>query len=138
MSKPRLFFTLISKTRDLFGVWEVCIQIGYVEYTYTISSSYAVEQFDKYLRKRRYGLALNVLKKFKTSILKKDLPVPFSIKETERALFKSRLCVIKALRILGKSYLSSNDRFDLVELQLTEALDALQKVKKGETNDAAN
>jgi len=138
MSESKLFFTLISKTKDLFGVWEVCILIGYVEYTYTITSSYAVEQFDKYLRKRRYGSALNVLKKYKTSIQKKNLPVPFNVKETEQSLLKSKLYIIKALRILSKSYLSSNDRLDLVELHLTEALDTLRKNKKGDCNDATN
>lgn len=56
---------LISKVKDFFGVWEVSILIDGKEYTYPISSEFALKKFEVLLKKRRYGKALNILKQFK-------------------------------------------------------------------------
>lgn len=138
MDKRKLYFTLISKTKDLFGVWEICIQLGYKEYTYIVSSSYAVEQFEKYLRKRRYGLALNVLKRFKISLLKKNLPVPANVKETNIVLGKVKSNIIKSLRVLDKSYVSQEDKMDVVEVLLTDSIDRIATVRKEQDNDTTS
>ena len=55
---------LLSKVRDLFGFWELCITINDKQYTYYLSSEFGVRQFEKKLYKKMPGKALQVLRKF--------------------------------------------------------------------------
>jgi hypothetical protein len=56
---------LESKVKDFMGVWEVGVLINGKAYTYSISSEWAVEEFERLLRKRKPGRALKVLNQFK-------------------------------------------------------------------------
>lgn len=62
----KLTFILTSKVRDFNGVWEVTVLIKDKQYTYPINSTWAVEEVERLLYKRRYGKALQVLKQFTT------------------------------------------------------------------------
>ena len=63
--RQKLTFQIVSKVKNYFGVWEVSIVIGSKNYTYPISSEYAVEKAEEFIRLRRYGKALQILKQFK-------------------------------------------------------------------------
>jgi len=63
--RHKLTFLITSKVKDFNGVWEVCILLGNKEYTYPVSSEWAVEECERLLKNRRYGKALQVLKQFK-------------------------------------------------------------------------
>jgi len=63
----KLTFKLVSKTKDFFGVWEICICINDKYYTYPINSEFAVEEVERLISKHRFGKALQTLKQFKTN-----------------------------------------------------------------------
>jgi len=63
--RQKLTFQIVSKVKDCCGVWEVSIVLGSKSYTYPISSEYAVEKAEEFIRLRRYGKALQMLKQFK-------------------------------------------------------------------------
>ena len=58
---------LESKTRDIFGVWEVSVLINSKSYTYPINSEFVVRKVEDLIRKRRFGKALKLLNLFKVS-----------------------------------------------------------------------
>uniref|UniRef100_A0A6M3KIV4 Uncharacterized protein n=1 Tax=viral metagenome TaxID=1070528 RepID=A0A6M3KIV4_9ZZZZ len=58
---------IISKVRDIFGIWEVTVLLNKKEYTYPIISEYALKKVERLLRNRKPGKALHVLKLFTTS-----------------------------------------------------------------------
>lgn len=134
MNKPRLKFIIVSEEKDFFGLWEICIQINYVEYTYTLNSSYAIEQIKKHLRKNRYGAALNLLKEWcMFDPKKKELPRPTEVEVQDRTLRKTKNHLIKAIREVGKPLVESSEKLDFVEVELTKALDLIQN-SKGKEN----
>ena len=61
--RQKITVCLTSKSRDFFGVWSVDVLINSKEYTYSIPSEFAVEEFER-LCKKTPGKALNWLKKF--------------------------------------------------------------------------
>ena len=65
MVKKRQLLTLLltSKTKDFFGVWKVNVLINGKEYSYSIPSEFAVEEFER-LVLHTPGKALNLLKTF--------------------------------------------------------------------------
>lgn len=66
MSKKgqKLTICLESKTKDLFGVWELVIRSDKKRYTYLIPSEYIVRKFEKLLRQKRFGKAIHTLSIF--------------------------------------------------------------------------
>lgn len=65
----KLTISLLSKTKDFFGIWEVCVLINGKEYTYPVTSEYAVEKFERLLRgpHPKPGKALHMLTLFKVT-----------------------------------------------------------------------
>lgn len=57
---------LISKDRG--GLYRLEIEINNRNYTYYISSSYAIDRFEYFTRKQMYGKAISVLNKFKLTM----------------------------------------------------------------------
>jgi hypothetical protein len=67
--RQKLTCLLLSKAKDCFGIWEVCILINDKEYTYPITSEFAVNKFEKLLRCKhpKPGKALHLLTLFKVT-----------------------------------------------------------------------
>jgi hypothetical protein len=67
--RQHLTLFLVSKSKDCFGVWEVCVLINGKEYTYPVSSEYAVVKVERLLRgpHPKYGKALHLLTLFKVN-----------------------------------------------------------------------
>ena len=59
----KLTLLLASTTRDYFGVHEVEVLINGKSYTYPLSSESAVEEVEGLIRKKKFGKALQLLKK---------------------------------------------------------------------------
>lgn len=55
---------ILHKVKDTFGIWEVTILINGGEYTYPLTSEFAVKKIEKLIRNRKPGKALYMLKLF--------------------------------------------------------------------------
>jgi hypothetical protein len=58
---------ITSKIKDVFGIWEVTVLLNKREYTYPITSEFAVKKIEKLIHNRKPGKALHVLKLFTTT-----------------------------------------------------------------------
>lgn len=56
---------IVSKTKDFFGVIEVCVSINGKIYTYPITSEFIIRKIEKMLRLKKFGKALHLLSLFK-------------------------------------------------------------------------
>ena len=61
--RQNLTLYLTRKIRDFFGVWQVDVILNGKEYSYSIPSEFAVEEFER-LVLHTPGKAINWLKKF--------------------------------------------------------------------------
>ena len=68
----KLTFILAWKIRDCTGLWRVCIYLKNKEYIYYIPSEFVIEEIEKHIYHRRYGKALQLLKKFKLEVIPHD------------------------------------------------------------------
>lgn len=53
-----------SEEKDIFGVFHLSVLVDSKEYTFHLTSEYALRQAKNSIRKRRPGRALNILKDF--------------------------------------------------------------------------
>jgi len=65
MPKPKLEVTIISETRDCFGVWEVTVAVNKKIYTYPIDAEFGLKKVRKMIRLKKYGKALHLLSLYK-------------------------------------------------------------------------
>lgn len=63
--KQKLEIQLISKVRDIFGVWEITVNINGKLYTYPIDAEYGLKKIKKMIRLKKYGKALHLLNLYK-------------------------------------------------------------------------
>ena len=61
--RQKLTICLTAKRKDFFSVWEMDVLINGKEYTYSIPSEFAVEEFER-IALHTPGKAINWLKKF--------------------------------------------------------------------------
>lgn len=63
MTKKRqnLTLSLVSKTKDCFGVWEVEVLINEKRYVYPIDSEYILRKVEKAIKRKAFGTALKLL-----------------------------------------------------------------------------
>ena len=62
----KLTLSLISYTRDCFGVYEIRVLINGKSYTYPINSEYIFRKIKKMIRLHKPGKAIHLLSAFKT------------------------------------------------------------------------
>lgn len=63
-NSQKLTICLIAETKDSFGVIEVSIKINGKDFTYPITSEFALRKFKSLLRRHKPGKALHLLKLF--------------------------------------------------------------------------
>jgi hypothetical protein len=58
----KLTLSVLSKVKDVFGLWEVDVKINSKVYTYQISSEYLLRKVDSLIYRHKPGRALYLLK----------------------------------------------------------------------------
>lgn len=67
MGNKPLKVIVVSKITDCFNVTEVSVLINGKEYTYPITSEFAVRKVESLIKRKRYGKAIKVLNLFVTT-----------------------------------------------------------------------
>ncbi len=65
--RQKLTMSVVSVSKDPSGVYEVCVLLNKKEYTFPITSEFALRKAQKLLRLKHPGKALWLLKQFTTS-----------------------------------------------------------------------